>query len=197
MACSRAPPATPARDISPIPLTVRGRATWFAAELLPQPLSEVFSSFGNGSNSICCSCWRAKKVQTITLSVHIHALSGTARPGAKQVYGQGDGDGDHGDIIHSELMCPELAAKVVGFWKEHHLAEAAGVSLCGSEGETIVVESLDARTKRRVLIDGTGRDRTGQDRIGRDRIGQDKIGQDRIGHADAHEGAARGRGDRA
>lgn len=66
----------------------------------------------------------------------------------KQVYGQGDGDGGHGEIIHSELMCPRLARKVVAFWKEHPLAEAAGVSLCGSEGETIVVERLDARTRR-------------------------------------------------
>lgn len=64
------------------------------------------------------------------------------------MYGQGDGGGDHGEIIHSELMCPRLAAKVVAFWKEHPLAEAAGVSLCGSEGETIVVERLDARTRR-------------------------------------------------
>eukprot|EP00752_Nemacystus_decipiens_P007109 g6369.t1 len=63
------------------------------------------------------------------------------------VYGQGDGDGDHGDIIHSELMCPKLARKVVSFWREHPLAAAAGVSLCGSEGETIVVERLDARTR--------------------------------------------------
>ncbi|CAM9792785.1 unnamed protein product, partial [Ectocarpus sp. 8 AP-2014] len=62
------------------------------------------------------------------------------------VYGQGDGNGDLGEIIHSELMCPELAAKVVAFWKAHPLAEAAGVSLCGSEGETIVVETLDPRT---------------------------------------------------
>lgn len=64
------------------------------------------------------------------------------------MYGQGSGDGDHGDIIHSELMCPKLATKVVAFWKTHPLAEAAGVSLCGSEGETIVVESLDDRTRR-------------------------------------------------
>ncbi|CBN74432.1 haloacid dehalogenase-like hydrolase [Ectocarpus siliculosus] len=62
------------------------------------------------------------------------------------VYGQGDGNGDLGEIIHSELMCPELAARVVAFWKAHPLAEAAGVSLCGSEGETIVVETLDPRT---------------------------------------------------
>ncbi|CAM9182670.1 unnamed protein product [Pylaiella littoralis] len=63
------------------------------------------------------------------------------------VYGQGDGDGDHGDIIHSELMCPNLATKVVAFWKTHPSAGAAGVSLCGSKGETIVVESLDDRTR--------------------------------------------------
>ncbi|CAM9583403.1 unnamed protein product [Ectocarpus sp. 4 AP-2014] len=62
------------------------------------------------------------------------------------VYGQGDGNGDLGEIIHSELMCLELAARVVAFWKAHPLAKAAGVSLCGSEGETIVVETLDPRT---------------------------------------------------
>ncbi|CAB1096052.1 unnamed protein product [Ectocarpus sp. CCAP 1310/34] len=67
------------------------------------------------------------------------------------VYGQGDGNGDLGEIIHSELMCLELAARVVAFWKAHPLAEAAGVSLCGSEGETIVVETLDPRTSRKVL----------------------------------------------
>lgn len=63
-----------------------------------------------------------------------------------QVYGQGDGD--HGDIIHSTTMCPKLATMVVDFWRKHPLAAAAGVSLCGSEGETIVVEKLDDRTKR-------------------------------------------------
>lgn len=66
----------------------------------------------------------------------------------QQVYGQGDGDGEHGEIIHSETMCPKMAAEVVAFWKKHPLAEAAGVSLCGSEGEAIVVERLDARTRR-------------------------------------------------
>lgn len=75
-----------------------------------------------------------------------------------QVYGQGDGNGngnggsggsgDSGKIIYSAVMCPKLALQVVGFWKSHPLAAAAGVSLCGSEGEDIVVESLDPRTSR-------------------------------------------------
>lgn len=62
------------------------------------------------------------------------------------MYGQGEGD--HGDVIHSTVMCPKLATKVVEFWRTHPLAAAAGVSLCGSEGETVIVEQLDERTRR-------------------------------------------------
>lgn len=82
------------------------------------------------------------------LSKTVPHLAGSAARQTRQVYGQGDGNGDHGEIIHREIMCPELAVKVVTFWKNHPLAEAAGVSLCGSEGETIVVERLDDRTSR-------------------------------------------------
>ena len=63
----------------------------------------------------------------------------------EQVYGQGEGG--PGEIIYSEDMCPELAARVVGFWRSHPLAAAAGVSLFGSEGDTAVVERLDERTR--------------------------------------------------
>ena len=61
------------------------------------------------------------------------------------MYGQGNGS--HGKIIYSEVMCAELAARVVSFWRSHPLAKAAGVSLCGSEGDTVVVERLDDRTR--------------------------------------------------
>lgn len=81
------------------------------------------------------------------LLVSFHHARYTFFP-VNKVYGQGDGNGDLGEIIHSELICPELAARVAAFWKDHPLAETAGVSLCGSEGETIVVETLDARTSR-------------------------------------------------
>lgn len=38
--------------------------------------------------------------------------------------------------------------RVVEFWKSHPRAEAAGVSLLGSNGDTVVVERLDERTGR-------------------------------------------------
>lgn len=64
-----------------------------------------------------------------------------------QVFGQGEA-GRRGGMIHSTTMCPTLAVRVVDFWKTHPLAAAAGVSLCGSQGEFVVVEKLDARTRK-------------------------------------------------
>lgn len=63
-----------------------------------------------------------------------------------QVFGQGAA-GQRGNLIYSATLPSRLAMRVVEFWKMHPLAAAAGVSLCGSDGEVVVVEALDERTR--------------------------------------------------